>query len=109
MSEEKKFTGFNFIEGMTPDDLRGSDNVVLDILKAAAKQDSVGGKMIAHGMQMTGSQGEAFKMAVEAYSTACNPIFEKVLEHMSDENFRNDLKDRLIQTYGSSINKKKGS
>ena len=106
MSKEEKRAGFGVFKGLTPEEMKASDNIVLDTLKAAAKEDSVGGNLIAHGLQMTGSEGEAFKVAVEAYSSACNPIFEKVLEHMSDENFRSQVQARLMQIHGI---KKKGS
>lgn len=105
MSDKKKFTVF---KGLTREEMLASTDVVRDSIEAASKENTIGGKLLKHGLQMTGSEGEMIKSAMEAYSRAYNPVIQSLLEVMNDDKKRAEVHKKIAALMGSNRSGRKG-
>ena len=96
MTDNKKASTFS---GINLEDLKESKDVVGDAVKAVSKQGGPLGSIMSHALGLTGSDGEVFSEAVKSYSNAYNPIFDKMLEALRDDNIRKTVIDQMAQRH----------
>ena len=93
---------FQIFGGLSIEDLKNSEDVVGDAVKAVANQGGAVGAILNHALGLTGSEGKAFSDAVQSYSNAYNPIFSKMIEALQDhaEEIKNILADIFSRQNG---------
>jgi hypothetical protein len=96
MSDNKKAGTFS---GINLEDLKDSKDIVGDAVKAVSKQGGPLGSIMTHALGLTGSDGEMFSEAVKSYSNAYNPILDKMLEALRDDNIRKTVIEQMAQRH----------
>jgi len=96
MTDDKKFRMF---ENLDWSKLEDSNDFVGDAIKTVAKQGGSAGAILDHALGLTGSEGEAFSEAVKSYSNAYNPIFDKIINALKDDNVRSELINRFANKH----------